>query len=69
MRPTITSVPLGGLFQLESNRPIYATRKRLKQNSQTKRPLLKLGLAGHSHSWGCTETQPAQNQKVWWLVG
>ena len=35
MRPTITGLPLGGLFQLVSNRQIYATRKRPKQNCQT----------------------------------
>jgi len=46
-----TGVPLGGLFQLESNRQIYATRKGPKQNSQTKRTFLKSGLIRYFHSW------------------
>jgi hypothetical protein len=37
-------------FQRESDRPIYAIRQRLKQNSQTKRPLLKSGSIRHFHN-------------------
>ena len=56
MTPTITGVPLSGVFQLESNRQIYATEKGPKPNSQTKRPFLKSGFATHFHSSACIPT-------------